>query len=224
MVDTTHDSFQTGGTEWSGVITQAYFNTDTNYQNGEAVLLFLEVEEEGRAEARIEKYSVGAGWDISEEGDKLVPLVKSRRPKKIGNRTKFGRFLGSALDIPELEKVLRSRGEAFDARIWLDLEITVEEEITVATFSDGKRDIRQPLIVEFHGVAGEGSGKASGDGGGTSIPSDDERILAALVALAKDADYADFAVRALAEIPGVEESGDWTSKLLDEAFYIELRG
>lgn len=203
--------------EYEGTVAEAWFDTDLDYQNGEALLLHWQVTDivaDGAAHDEItEKFSVGAGWSAVDN--------KQRAEKEYGDsdfneNSKYGRIIDrvatnegafeGALD------VVAERGDEKDATVWEGLRFRFARETVDYGGEIGERTFIMP--VEFLGVADEVSevGKSNG-----SSEASREELVEKLTELAKEVDsHTEFLAKA-ADVEGVVDNDALFEQVADES-------
>lgn len=164
-----HDDWQTGSgllSNYDGTVTNAWFSTDVDYQQGKQLLLFLEmtaIDEDGtEIEGHVERYSPGADWASYDGGESMEHPQGGKR--KINNQSQYGKLIDAALTAGGAE-TLRSRGSAKSAGVWVGTKWHFDEVST--TYANLKDDNGNPVTsrknypAKFLGLVEDGGqGKA----------------------------------------------------------------
>lgn len=106
----------------------AYFKTHAEYQNGQQYLLFL-IGSDELGEPQELRMSVGADWRSNDGGATISHPTK----KKVSKNSIYGHFIEAAWECPEvvngqrLRDVLSQRGDAWQAAVWQDLALHLEQ-------------------------------------------------------------------------------------------------
>jgi hypothetical protein len=199
------------GIEFDAKIIDAHFGYRT--EKPDKLLCILELEKED-GEIRDQFYTVGGNFEASGDGSRLIPLNPKRA--KIGKQTNYG-LLGTAALQTDARLILMRR-DPLAAATWKGLEFTFSQK----EFKSRDGEITWNVLLPIEFIADNGEGATGKDAGSKDA---DNEVLAALTKLANaSSDAAEFAERALVEVPGVESDDEWSRKILDAAFYAELKG
>jgi hypothetical protein len=98
-------------------IHSAYFAPHADYQDGKVLMLWLIGTDENEEPVEV-RMSVGADWQ-TDDGNVITHPTK--RKQHINKNSIYGHWIGFCFEITDLAKVLVSRGDPTDARIWNDL-------------------------------------------------------------------------------------------------------
>lgn len=215
--DEIDESFEfVSGYEFDATITDVF--AGYREQKGEKLLAIFELKSDD-GEDREQWYTVGAGFDPSGDGTKLVPL--NPRRDRLSEQSNYATFCRAAIELDGVRDVIRGRGPSTTVTIWKGLRFTFANK----EFTNGKAgadEIKWKVLlpVDFLGVEGQDN-TTDTTGAGNA---DNNRIRDALEKVAQSsADAAEFAERALVEVPGVEGDDDWSRKILSADFYNELK-
>ena len=91
------DSWETGSglmSNYEGTVTEAWFSTDADYQQGKQLLLFLKmdtIDSEGAEGETTERYSLGADWASYDGGESAEH--PSGTARKINKQSQYGRLI-----------------------------------------------------------------------------------------------------------------------------------
>lgn len=227
--------------DFDGTITSAKFIFDSEYFNGNALLMTMEVTPDDGGEPEILKLSVGTGWDQDSKGA-AAKREDNSDPKGFNKNCNYQRFIASALETdfaPELRK-----GVPWDATIWegqnfhfnriefpaFDAnskapEVTCPTVYNGASESSGKKAAK-PAAAKSAGPsaaekakakAAAAKAKAAGDDAGDEDPN-----VTILKQLAADSSSHDeFIEKAYAAL----DDGDaYEDSIVDDSFYNEHHG
>ena len=142
--------------DYDYTIENAWFSTDAAYQNGTAMLLFLEgtaVDSEGEIHGdHQERYSVGADWSTF-DGGKSVQSDKGSR--FINKSSLYGRFITSCIDVCGIEEVLdkRTTDNGLTASMWIGMKFHMQE--TEISFGKKLDPVTRCMPVKFLGIEGQ---------------------------------------------------------------------
>lgn len=212
-------------TEYQGKITDAYFTYDDSYNDGESLLLKLEIQSDnpelGDGGAVIEQYPVGKGWETTDKGK--TASREDGKPRALNRNSGVAVLVTSALEAGAASE-LKSRGVPTDAAIWPGLEFTFARKEFTFKVDGEERSYGRMLITEFHG---------QGIGAKVKIVDLDEKIAGpippkvkiALKKLAMECDtHDDFIERAFVEIDGVDGDSVVESAVMDaDGIYADAR-
>lgn len=224
---TNEDLGLSSGIEYDATITDAYFSFPPNYKGGEVLVLVLELMTDA-GEERQQFFTLGSNWEPVENGARISPI--NPRRQRIDEKSGLGNLVATAAAQPgaldALKKAAGGENPVWkSAAIWKGLtfgfaqrELTYTDRQTQEERKYSRLDVTAFLPGGLDGVDVSG-----GDNAASNVDKDVE-IQAALKVLAATSDsYEVFVQRALAEVDGVEQSEEWSTKLLTDAFYIELR-
>jgi len=209
-------------TEYQGKITDAYFTYDDSYNDGESLLLKLEIQtdnsELGDGGAVIEQYPVGKGWETTDKGK--TASREDGKPRALNKNSGVAVLVTSAIEAGAAAE-LKSRGIPTDSAIWPGLEFTFARKEFTFKVDGEERSYGRMLITEYHGQ-GIGAKTAVTETPGTAgKPSGpiNPKVKIALKKLALECDTHDeFIERAFVEVGGVD--GD----LVHEAAVMDANG
>lgn len=190
------------------------------FQDGELV------EEEYR-----ERFSVGKGWEVVEEG---AAVEHGSGRNQFNNSTGMGRLINAivALDDDTIDLVA-DQGDAFEAKSYQNLRFHFERQI-VSRWKDDDGEMvewEMPLptrvrtLKKKKGGRGKGSaGKSSGSSGSSGSKSDDsdeakgvtKKQLVKLAGTFDEDDHDEFVVAALEQFPDIEGNDDLHEDVLDD--------
>lgn len=231
----TDDPFAlTDGFESDVVFDDAYFGFNEKYMNGTTPILVLEGDPlDGQGEMRLSFFSFGDAFEVVDNGERIV--AKSGDPKKrISGQSSYGKLLASAMEIPELAKVLRERADGAGpthAAIWKGLAVTLTQKEVERTVRGEKTTGRVTTVTAFHPSASKGLD--GGETGNTPAAPQvqigswgiDVNLEATLVSLASQtSSQSEFNERALNEVAGVQGNAQAEALVGDPAFYEEIKG
>jgi hypothetical protein len=199
-------------------VTEASFNYDAQYQNGEVLVFILEGECDHEFWNGYQLYSIGTGWET--EDNQIV-----EHPTRDGfvNSTNYARFFTAALEIEEIRDVLMERdsegsGEGpADASIWEGLTLLLEAvEIPGFNKGDKPRNVLLPvgLVTDDDGGKKKKKKKKSKSG---KAEAGDGLSKSTLKTLAGEAEsYDEFVETVLTQYPEIEDNDSLYDLLLDE--------
>jgi len=187
------------------------------------IFLFLSgdaEDEEGEIhEDHIDRYSVGKGWEVVEEGAE----VEHGSRRKFNTNTGAGRLVNTLMEVADLDE-LRKKGNPIEASTFVGLVLSQKRRV-VSTFEsdDGetiKWELPLPIEVAFgkKKAAGKGKGKPAAK---TSKKADEKALTKKVQALAnkmagKGEDHDDFLDAALDKFPEIEDFDELHADVLDE--------
>lgn len=217
------------GIEYDAKVADAYFSFPPNYKNGEALVLVLELETDA-GEDRQQYFTLGSNWEPV-EGGKKISAINPRR-QKVDRKSGLGNLVATAVDAGALD-ALKAGAEGSNpvwknASIWKGLTFGfAQRELSFKDKQTGEdRTYSRLDVTAFlpNGFDLDGPAAGAGAGATTTAAVDDESIRAALAEVAvSSSTYEQFVDRALAEVNGVEQSTEWSAKLLNADLYNELR-
>lgn len=215
--------------EMTATIKDAVFATDATYNDGNTLLLKLDVMaddvEVGEGGAMTLLYPAGPGWVATDRGQHAAR--EDGKQKKLNKSTGVALLVASAVECGAGD-ILKSRGTPLDAGIWIGLKFDFTNRNFSFKGSDGT-DVAysRMLISAFHGSADTTGGPtpaATANGasstptspaatnGGTPAADLDVRVKTKLKLLAKsiraaNGEHDTFVERAFAEVDGVNGDG-----------------
>jgi len=215
--DETYDAYELSSgliDDFDGTITEAYFGTDAAYNDGDTVLLILEISTDDPDRPSItEKLSTGTGWVIENQGANLVS--ENGKPRKFNKNSRVGLVLAAALQAGAGD-IMRSKGSPMDAATWTGLGFHWDRK-SIEGFNGEKKDVLLPTAV-LGDSATTSSAPVVASGGV------DAGTRAKLTVLAKKSDSYDAFVEAALEMDGVAANSDAVDLVVDEAFYAAANG
>lgn len=160
-----------------GVITDAIYETDVEYKDGEIPRLILQIQTETDGEV-VAKYGTGPGWEIIDGGKAVNHPAKDNFNKN----TDMGKLVSSIVECGGRD-VMSKRGRPQQAATFKGLVVDMERVEYKTTLRDELDEEGKPRVITwdrlmFTGIKG-------GSGNGSTSP-----------AAAKDAEAADTEVRA----------------------------
>lgn len=158
--------FTTGFAEaYRGKVLDSYFTFDSEYQDGSALLLKLEIltddPEIGEGGKITEQYPVGKDWEPKDKGAKAAH--NSGKPKNLNKNGGVAQLCQAAVEAGAGE-TLQERGGSdgpLNAGIWKGLEFDFERKEYSGTFGGEKQTWARMLPVKYHGQNANGSAPAS---------------------------------------------------------------
>jgi hypothetical protein len=127
----------------------SYFAPHADYQDGKVLMLWLIGSDENEEPVEV-RMSVGADWQ-TDDGNTITHPTK--RKQHINKNSIYGHFISYCFEIPELGKLLVSRGDPTDARIWMDLILHLQlKEIKFGRNIDPQERL---MPTEFFGLYSE---------------------------------------------------------------------
>lgn len=223
--------------EYTGEVVDAHFGYKEEYRNGEALLLFLEIQtgdpELGEAGVITEQYPVGNGWETGDKGK--TTTHESGRAKKFNGNSGIGLLIDSIRDAGGIA-ALSKKGESNEAASYIGLNATFTRKEFSMKNPDGGDDVKwaRMLVSEVHQGNGKTVAKKAESAQDTSsddseTPSATEHKIPAalkikLKKLAGEAADHDAFVEAAYEIDGVDGNQAVEDAVGDEAFYTSLKG
>jgi len=209
-------------------IENGYFGTDASYKSGEQLLWILEGESPDSDEPVRQFYSIGKGWETSDNGE----TVEGR--DKFNDQSNYYRFFRAALECDGVQEVVEDReNDPAVGALWNGLQFHMERQEIVPD-NDNIKPWWVLLPVSFLGIAGEGKkgkgkskkdkGKAKGKAKDKPKSADDadtkkaaKALRAKIRKLAQEADDHDEFLDAVHDqYPEVTEHEALYDKVLDE--------
>jgi len=141
---------------YTGQIVDAQFGFKPDYQNGQALLLMIDVNtgdpEIGEGGIVSEQYPVGKGWDTNDGGQTAVH--ESGKEKNFNNASGIGLLLNSIIDAGGLP-ILQGTGLLpHQAKCWIGGSYTFERKEFSGKMQDGKeRTWNRMLVTDLAGTA-----------------------------------------------------------------------
>ena len=217
-------------TEYQGKITDAYFTYDDSYNDGESLLLKLEIQSDnselGDGGAVIEQYPVGKGWETTDKGK--TASREDGKPRALNRNSGVAVLVTSALEAGAASE-LKSRGIPTDAAIWPGLEFTFARKEFTFKVDGEERSYGRMLITEYHGhglgAAGGAVKPVKADKAAAVAGPIPPKVKIALKKLAVECDTHDeFIERAFVEIDGVDGDAVVETAVMDaDGLYAEAR-
>lgn len=157
--------------DYTGTVTDAWFQTDPNVGDGKVFQLYLEMGDldvpapDGKGEW-IERFSCGPDW-MSNDGGKTV----SHPSKNLFNKnSQVGRLVDRLVELADVEQ-LGTRGSEKSGGTYLGMRMHMEGVTTKGTFRQGANKGEAwestrnfPTSLEFVEVGAEGSGASTTNG------------------------------------------------------------
>jgi hypothetical protein len=212
-------------TEYQGKITDAYFTYDDSYNDGESLLLKLEIQtdnsELGDGGAVIEQYPVGKGWETSDKGK--TASREDGKPRALNKNSGVAVLVTSALEAGAASE-LKSRGVPTDSAIWPGLEFTFARKEFTFKVDGEERSYGRMLITEYHGQ-GIGAKTKTVDLNEQIAGPISPKVKIQLKKLAMECDTHDeFIERAFVEIDGVDGDGPTEAAVMNaNGIYADAR-
>lgn len=218
--------------EYTGEVIDAHFGYKEEYQNGEALLLFLEIQtgdpEIGEGGILTEQWPVGKGWETGDKGK--TATHESGKPKKFNGNSGIGVLIDSIRDAGGIA-VLAKKGEANEAASYVGLNATFTRKEYKNTINGDEVKWARMLVSEIHqGKADKkAEAKVEEPAADAEKSGTDHKVPAALkIKLKKLAgecdDHDTFVERAFGEIDGVDGVQAVEDAVGDENFYASLKG
>lgn len=207
-------------------VSEAWFSTDSSYNNGETLLLKLAGETDNPEEPEVTlQYSCGSGWEAADGGKRAVREDGKRR--KFNKSSGIWRLVEAAMGCGA-EGVLRERGNPFEASMWNGLGFHMKR------VEQGEGDFKttRPLPVRYLGEGndnGVGVAQAVSASAPASAPASNGAGLSKVLEiklkkLAKESPtHEDFIVAAF-EMDGIDGNADAERAVVDEEWYLAARG
>ena len=166
--DTDYDEFQgTSGLvdDYDGEITDAYFSTDANYNNGQTLCLHLEVATDDTSNPEVTNlYPCGPDWASYDDGA-TAEHPKGEKQRFNGN-TKIMKLITAAMKSGAEDEMRRRSREEFagvghrHAALWKGLKFHWNVQTEHVSFTDKlgnkvERDTNVIVPTEFLGIVGE---------------------------------------------------------------------
>lgn len=220
--------------EVTGEVVDATFGYKEEYKNGEALLLFLDVQtgdpELGDWGVITEQFPVGNGWETGDKGKTCTH--ESGKPKKFNGNSGIGLLIDSIRDAGGIA-ALSKRGEANEAASYVGLNATFTRKEFGAKIDGEDVKWARMLVTEVH--QGKPAKAAPAKAAPTEAPADDTteakaavKVPAALKIklkkLAAECDDHDTFVERAFEIDGVDGNQAAEDAVGDEDFYNSLKG
>jgi len=141
---------------YTGQIVDAQFGFKPDYQNGEALLLMIDVNtgdpEIGEGGIVSEQYPVGKGWDTNDGGQTAVH--ESGKEKNFNNASGIGLLLNSIIDAGGLPTLQGTGLLPHQAKCWIGGSYTFERKEFTGKFADGKEGKwNRMLVTDLAGAA-----------------------------------------------------------------------
>jgi len=212
-------------TEYNGKITDAYFTYDDSYNDGESLLLKLEIQTDnsdmGDGGAVIEQYPVGKGWATYDKGK--TATREDGKPRALNRNSGVALLVSSAMEAGAAD-TLKGRGIPTEAAIWPGLEFTFERKEFTFKVDGEDRSYGRMLITAFTGDSAGGGKPAAKKPAATggAMPA---KVKIALKKLAVECDSHDeFIERAFIEVDGVDGDASIEAQVMDaDGIYAEAR-
>lgn len=212
-------------------ITEAWFAKDANYQNGEILIFRIKGTTDSDDTPDIEEsYPCGRGWE-SLDGGKTA-RHESGKQRGFNKQTAYGQLIDRCVELG-LGETLRSRGDAWEAKVWPGLRFHIKREEQEFSIKGETRKVSRPLPVAFLGEGGasEGAGATSApapaSNGAATNGTVDKVLQAKLKSAANKAGSSTEFIDLAMEIPGVTDDDELLNRVLDETasgLYAELKG
>jgi hypothetical protein len=222
---TNEDLGLSSGIEYDATITDAYFSFPPNYK-AEVLVLVLELMTDA-GEERQQFFTLGSNWEPVENGARISPI--NPRRQRIDEKSGLGNLVATAAAQPGALDALKKAagGESpvwKSAAIWKGLTFGFAQRELTYTDRQTQEERKYSRLDVTAFLPGGLDGVDVGGGDVEGIADKDVEIQAALKVIAATSEsYEVFVQRALAEVDGVEQSEEWSTKLLTDALYIELR-
>ncbi len=155
------------GLAYTSEVTDAYFEYDDNYRNGEEPRLVLETV--GDNGPRFERIGLGKGWVADDDGKTVSHPTKNTFHRSSGIR----KFIRSVLECDGAREILDGRGEQNEAAVWKGLTIGFDNKTDTFTSDTGEE-------VEYSYTVAT---SISDDGAETVSAGGDDEVQAELDAL-----------------------------------------
>jgi len=203
-------------------IEQGYFGTDASYRNGEVLVWFLEGESPQSDEPIRQFYSIGSGWETSDNGE----TVEGR--DEFNTQSNYFRFFRAAIDLDGVLEIVKARGnDPAVGGLWNGLKFHMERQEIIPE-NDNIKPWWVLLPVAFLGEVGEDkpakeAKKMAKDNKGADNP---RALLAKIRSLAKKADdYEAFLDSVHDKYPEVTDNNDLYDRVLNEEdIFAEAQG
>jgi hypothetical protein len=222
---TNEDLGLSSGIEYDATITDAYFSFPPNYK-AEVLVLVLELMTDA-GEERQQFFTLGSNWEPVENGARISPI--NPRRQRIDEKSGLGNLVATAAAQPGALDALKKAADYESpmwksAAIWKGLTFGFAQRELTYTDRQTQEERKYSRLDVTAFLPGGLDGVDVGGGDVEGIADKDVEIQAALKVIAATSEsYEVFVQRALAEVDGVEQSEEWSTKLLTDAFYIELR-
>ena len=141
---------------YTGQIVDAQFGFKPDYQNGQALLLMIDVNtgdpEIGEGGIVSEQYPVGKGWDTNDGGQTAVH--ESGKEKNFNNASGIGLLLNSIIDAGGLPTLQGTGLLPHQAKCWIGGSYVFERKEFTGKFADGKEGKwNRMLVTDLAGAA-----------------------------------------------------------------------
>lgn len=164
-------------TEFQGTVKEYFFTTDSDYNDGNTLLLKLEVQTDdpsiGDNGVTTLQFTCGDGWEAKDKGAKAAR--EDGKKKSFNENSGVGLLVKAAIEAGAGD-VLRSRGKdtgPMAAGIWAGLTFEWERKEFTYKFDDGPRTTYRMLPVKFVGESGGKSpAKEAPEAEGDETPTD----------------------------------------------------
>lgn len=223
--------------DYTGTIQRAWFATDARYNDGNTIMLHLEIATTDPETPEVtEKYPVGGGWDSPDGG---ASVVHEKGKQKFNKNSALGKIVDRVTDsdgvLHDAAAVLRGRGRPTTAAIWEGLTFQFKREEFDYGGDIGKRarvmpvkflgENAQPALALVDAPAATTAPAAPV--AETTSPDVDPVVAAKLRAAAKSADSHQAFLDAALEIDGVLTNESLMASLVDDSdsgFYALAQG
>lgn len=150
----TKDSYEpdSGGLldHYVGTIEDAFFGTDSRYNNGETLLMFWHMRTDNPDVPEVdERFSCGGGWETLDGGK---TAENSQGKTRFHPSSLYGKIIQRCVKEFEIRDLLEDRGESYEAKIWEGLVFEMGREDIDYGGEIGKRE--RLLPQKFAGLAG----------------------------------------------------------------------
>lgn len=204
--------------DFDGTVSEAYFGTDAAYNNGDTVLLVLELSTDDPDHPQeTVKLSTGTGWTIEGQGASIVS--ESGKARSFNKNSRVGQVIAAALNIGAGD-AMRAKGTPMEASTWAGLSFHWNRVELVGFNGETKEAL---LPTAFLGDEG-GTQTTTTAAAAPATGEVDAATRAKLIMLAKSsADHGAFVDAALV-MDGIAANAAAVDLIVDEAFFTSAKG
>lgn len=234
--------------EFDAKVNNAYFEFDPQYNDGNTLLLKMEIQspdpEVGREGngSDVIQFTCGTGWETKDKG--ATATHESGRPRNFNKMSGMGVLIESVKEHDEVLAAVRGQGEPHEAKAWAGLNLHFERKQVEGDFNGEKQSYNRLMVTGLAGDAGaatvtsgpgtvttaaadagnSGAGTGAGPvGAAGDLPFGGIVLLKLKKAAKAAASHDDFAEAVLTGIDGVEVTPEVEAGVLDEAVYEALK-
>lgn len=203
--------------QYEGTIEESWFAYDPNYRDGEVPLLHWRISnvvtEEEAPDEIVEKFSIGSGWQVVDNGATVEH--ESGRNKPFNRNSKYGMIIQAVIDNEDGAfegglAALQERGDPIEANVWEGLRFEFERVEYDYGGEIGVRDFILPVAF----VGEEDAPSSNGNG---SSQASRESLEKKLKALAKKAADHDEFVELATDLDAVVDDDELFASVVDDS-------